>query len=179
MLQLSSMAFVAEHVLHKALPLPKIKFKYSVLIGQSNSEFWLDKMWLIWWHELVTWKWFIKSGMIIWFRDICKKWKYEFWKKFKNKKSWFRRENFKMENFAKWNTNCFMKMLSRDARHHTATPPTQDFRRKLILITWKDWKLYYPNRNLSCLETFRRVSYWIFTARSLIGWKIKSRNSIG
>ena len=88
-----------------------------------RTDFWLDKMWF----RMVTLEWFIKSGMIIWFRDICKKWKYEFWEKFKNKKSGFRRENFKMENFSEWNTNCFMKMLSRDERLCKETPPTQNF----------------------------------------------------
>ena len=134
MLQLSSMAFVAEHVLHKALLLPKNKsyIAFSLVNYVPNSH-WTkcDLKWWRWsWHELVTWKWFIKSGMIIWFRDICKKSKYEFGEKFKNKKSGFRRENFKMENFGKWNTNCIMKMLSRDFCLRKVTPPTQNLRKQ-------------------------------------------------
>ena len=46
--------------------------------------------------------------------------------------------------------------------------------KKTVLITWKDWKLYYPNRNLSCLETFRRVFKLMSLACTLIGWHIKA-----
>ena len=47
-------------------------------------------------------------------------------------------------------------------------------RPRKILITWKDWKLYYPNRNLSSLETFRRVFKLMSSTRSLIGWDVKA-----
>lgn len=45
---------------------------------------------------------------------------------------------------------------------------------KIVLITWKDWKLYYSNRNLSCLETFRRGFKLMSLACTLIGWHIKA-----
>ena len=97
-------------------------------------------------------------GLKIWFRDICEN----------ENMNFEENSNIKIPDFEEKNSK--WKILTNEIRiflckcYHVDTPmqkwlPTDNFTiwAKPILITIKDWKIYYPNRNLTCFESFRRV----------------------
>ena len=78
------------------------------------------------------------------------------------------------EKISKWNILVNEIRIVLWKCYHVMNAYAKRPRPRKILITWKDWKLYYPNRNLSGLETFRRVFESMPSTRSLIGWDVKA-----